>query len=370
MKILHIIDSLETGGAELLLKQICDGQIAQGMEPSVYVCRRHAGELDSSFRRARISLFESGCRQLKSPLQVIALARHFQRFRYDVVHVHLFPAQLWAALAAALVPLSCEFVTTEHNTWNRRREPIWRPLDRWMYRRYDAVICITDAVRANLRQWILPYRNELAVIPNGIDLTRFVAAPNRTNRKPDTILSVGSLSDRKDHATLLRAAGQLESVQVLIAGDGPLRNSLRKLCAELRLHERVRFLGRRDDIPELMASAEVYVQPSRVEGFGLAPLEAMAAGLPVIASDAPGMREVVDGAALTFPVGNADALAGRLRDLLSKPELRAELSRASLRRAAQFSIDRTVEGYQMVYEAVRSRQHVPSLPVPGPLLTG
>jgi glycosyltransferase involved in cell wall biosynthesis len=113
-------------------------------------------------------------------------------------------------------------------------------------------------------------------------------------------------------------------------------------------------LGRRDDVPQLMDSADIYVQSSRVEGFGVAVLEAMAAGLPVIASDAPGMREVVQGAAVMFPVGDPEALAICLGNLMSNAPYRATLSAASKRRALSFSIDQTIEGYKNVYDAVLS----------------
>jgi glycosyltransferase involved in cell wall biosynthesis len=357
MRTLHVIDSLTTGGAEIMLKQICAAQFAAGIRPSVYVCRASESELGSNFVQPEIPLYKSGCNQLRSPVQVVRLARHLKRHRYDIIHVHLFPAQLWAALAALMVRNVCPIVTTEHNTWNRRRKPLFRALDKWMYRRFRAVICISEAVRTNLENWIGSDSCEFYVVLNGIDLTRF--PHGRPSFSPDrnelTILSVGSLCGRKDHATLLRALSRLKSGKVLLAGDGELRESLGSLAVQLNIADRVHFLGCRHDVPALMASADVYVQPSRVEGFGLAPLEAMASGLPVITSDAPGMREIVAGAGLTFPAGNADALADRLREVLSSSQYRAELSDASRQRASLFSVDKTVRGYQDVYEAVLSR---------------
>ena len=340
-----------------MLRQVCDGQLAAGIHPSIYACR--AGEPDSgqTFLREEIPLYDSGCRQLRSPKQVMQLARHLRQHKYDIVHAHLFPAQLWAAIAALVAGNVCPIVTTEHSTWNRRRKPIFRIFDQWMYRHFRGVVCISEAVETSLKNWIGSNVCEFYVVNNGVDLSRFGGVPKHLEGNPKelTILSVGNLRSVKDHATLLRALARLKFGKLLIAGDGELRDSLQRLAVALEISERVQFLGRRDDVPELMASADVYVQPSRVEGFGLAPLEAMAAGLPVITSDAAGMKEMVEGAGLTFPVGNADALTDLLGEVLSNAQYRARLSEASLKRASLFSIDKTVEGYQAVYDTVLSR---------------
>ena len=357
MTTLHVIDSLPIAGAEVLLHKVCETQLGSQVQPSVYVCKSQKADLSSRFIESGIPLYKSGCSQLRSPMQIVHLARHLRRYKYDIIHVHLFPAQLWVVLAALVARSTCPVVTTEHNTWNRRRKPLFRALDKWMYRHFRAVICISDATMANLKTWIGSGLCQFYVVLNGIDLTRFSGArpSSPSKRSEPTMLCVASLCGRKDHATLLHAMSRLNSGRLLIAGDGELRASLQRLTVQLDIGDRVHFLGCRHDVPELMASADIYVHPSRVEGFGLAPLEAMAAGLPVITSDAPGMRELVDGAGLTFPVGDADALAALMREVSSSADYRAQLSEASRQRASLFSIDKTVQGYQAVYEAVLAR---------------
>jgi glycosyltransferase involved in cell wall biosynthesis len=372
MRVLHAINSLATGGAEILLEQICRGQKLSGLHPSVFVFQPHPGKLESDFIRAGIPIHLSSCRQFAGVGHVISLAQHLRKHKYDVIHSHLFPSQLWVALAALLVPGLCPMVTTEHSTWTRRRKPLvrlrdyWmylpRMIDKWMYGRYRAIICISEAVRAIMVAWVDPYKYEFAVVPNGIDLSRFSAlSPQRFTETTDlVILSVGSLCYRKDYPTLLRALARVQQGNLVIVGDGQLRDSLRKLCVELNITGRVRFSGRRDDVLALMASADIYVQSSQIEGFGVAVLEAMAAGLPVIASDAPGMREVVHGAAVMFPVGDSDALAARICELICSRPYREKLSAASRQRASLFSIAQTVNRYKALYDAVLSQSPIPS----------
>src|ERR1035441_8719221 len=222
MKILHVIDSLSRGGAEILLQQICAGQIRAGLEPSVYVCRRTPGKLETDFLDVGCHVYQSGIGNLNSPLQVIALARHLRQNPYHLVHVHLFPAQLWAAMAAALLPSFPPLITTEHSTWNRRRRSPLGPFDRLMYRRYRALICITDAVRESLWTWVQPDAPEIAVVVNGIDLLR-VAVPNRSISEVEQhVLTIGSLCERKDHATLLRAIACVDGARLVLVGKGEL----------------------------------------------------------------------------------------------------------------------------------------------------
>jgi glycosyltransferase involved in cell wall biosynthesis len=163
-------------------------------------------------------------------------------------------------------------------------------------------------------------------------------------------LSVGSLTVRKDHATLLRAMARTNRGKLVIAGEGPLRASLERLSRELGLQDRVTLVGVQEDIAALMAKADVFVHPSIVEGFGLAVVEAMAAGLPVIASDVPGMRRILGESAVVFRTGDAEALAVCLKRLAEDRNLCASASAAGRERATQYGIEKMAAGYQLLYE--------------------
>jgi glycosyltransferase involved in cell wall biosynthesis len=170
--------------------------------------------------------------------QLTSLVRHLRTHEYDIIHSHLFPAQLWLALATFVVSGMAPVVTTEHNTWNRRRKPVLRLRDRWlylsrivdilMYRRYRAVVCVSDAVRAAIVPWIGPKVSEFVVVMNGIDLGRFSGISSREFRVDQDlmILTVGTLCERKDYPTLLRALRRLPQGRLVIVGDGEMRDSL------------------------------------------------------------------------------------------------------------------------------------------------
>ena len=181
---------------------------------------------------------------------------------------------------------------------------------------------------------------KIRVVPNGIPVEDFETAQaaelglTRTTRR-DWCLSA-ALKQQKDHRTILRALQNLSGVRLLLVGDGPLRGELEELARSLGVSSRVSFLGRRTDVANVLKASDIYVHSTNSDGFGIAACEAMAAGLPVIASDVPGLADVVRGAGVLFPVGDHAALAREIQELLASPERRRQMSKASRRRAQCF----------------------------------
>lgn len=169
------------------------------------------------------------------------------------------------------------------------------------------------------------------------------------------LLSVGRLAEEKNHAGLLRAFARLaescSDVGLWIAGDGPLREALLRQRAALGLDERVVFLGVRHDVPDLMRAADVFVLSSRFEGFGLVVAEAMASGTPIVATDAGGVAEVLDGAGILVPVGDDAALARGLAEAFAMdPARRVAMTAAARRRALDnLDIERVVDTWLGLY---------------------
>jgi glycosyltransferase involved in cell wall biosynthesis len=300
-----------------------------------------------------IKFFSSISNNMYSPQNIVWLAKLINS--HEIVHVHLFPAQLWVAVAYELTNKTVKLVTTEHSTYNRRRKVFFRLVDKWMYSKYRKVVCISDATALALVEWIPSIANKVQVIPNGINLDKFRFSGTVKKReiifdesKP-VILCVGRLKPEKDHATLLRAMVKVSDAHVVLVGDGDIRLQLKQLADNLGISERVHFLGQRQDIPELIKMADIYVQPSRWEGFGIATLEAMAGGLPIVASNIPGLNQVIGDAGILFPPGDSDALASAINFLLSSKNMRENFSKASIERSKKYSLDKTVDSYLDLY---------------------
>jgi glycosyltransferase involved in cell wall biosynthesis len=184
------------------------------------------------------------------------------------------------------------------------------------------------------------------VIPNGIDLDRFRAVPPRQAARPFTILTVARLEPQKNPELLADSVAALPfAAQLLIAGEGRLRGSLSG-------RPRVTLLGSRTDIPELLAEADVFALASDYEGHPIALMEAMAAGLPVVATAVGGVPEIVGDAGLLVPPRDGAALAAAFTRLREDSELRAELGRRAWERAASFSAANMVRAYETLFEEV------------------
>lgn len=356
MKVLQVINTLALAGAETLVKDIVLGLRGHGVETDVYVLRRLHSPLEEDLKRAGVSLFGSTNLSVYSPKQVWSLAKHLSSHCYDLLHVHLFPAQLWAVIAAKFLNRRINLITTEHSTHNRRRRWYFRPLDQQMYRQYSQIACISDGTERALLNWLPTLAGKTHIVWNGVDVARF-AWSNSLNKTAllgiqpgiPLVLCVGRLEEPKDHVTLLHAVSRLEDVHLALVGDGPLRTELEALAARLSITQRVHFLGRRTDIPMVLKTADIYVQPSRWEGFGIATLEAMAAGLPIVASDVPGLADLVGNTGMLFPPGNVDALVDCLGLLLSRPDMRSELGQRAINRASEYDIKLTIERYLHLY---------------------
>jgi glycosyltransferase involved in cell wall biosynthesis len=215
-------------------------------------------------------------------------------------------------------------------------------IGRFILRRSHTVVAVSQSVaRHCARRGADP--RAIVVAPNGVDHDRFAPAPEPGG--PATVLFVGRLIDNKGPGVLLHAARILRrdglAVRVLFAGDGPRRGELER---EAQRHDDLAtFLGRRDDVPELLAQAHVVARPSLTEGMPLAVLEAMAAGRCVVVSDIAAHREIVDcgSTGLLHRTGDARDLAEKLRLVLTSPALRSRLATASYESSLAFTWDAT-----------------------------
>lgn len=292
---------------------------------------------------------------------VLRLADALRRFAPDVVHLHTARATWLGGLAAwaAGVPA----VTTR-----RMDRPVRRNLrTRLVYEHLvRAAVAISPGVAECLRQGGVAERR-LRLIPSSVDPERLVARSDRAQVRaqlgagPDdtVLLALCGLVRRKGVDVLLDALARLASgglrPALWVAGDGPETAALTKQARDLGLQECVRFLGRRDDVGDLLAACDVFVLPSRREGLGVAALEAMAAGRAVVASRVGGLQDAVvdERTGLLVPPEDATALAAALARLLRDRSLRDRLGAAGPGRVAQgFLPDQMVAAYEKLYRSV------------------
>lgn len=358
MKVLHVINSLVAGGAERLLSDLLPALGRQGVECSLLALDGRNEAFAEALRKGgvEVAFARAGGASPYSPARLFDIEREIARLGPDIVHAHLAPSFHWCAFASLRLK-GPRYVTTEHASENRRMAmPLLRGLERFCYGRYGRIAAVSRESAASIADWLGFGPGRFRVIPNGIPLERFAA---HAEPAPDVVAAlagrvgiamVARLVPPKDHETALRSLARLpERFCLVLAGEGPERRSIEILAEELGLVGRLILLGSRDDVPEILAASSVYLQSSKVEGFGIAALEAMAAGLPVVASEARGLGELARGAGLLFPVGDSRACAEAIERTVSEPGLAPRLIEAGRARAAEYSIERCAEAYAALY---------------------
>ena len=356
MKILHVITSLRTGGAEKLMVDLLPRLKQKGLDVELLLF----DGTDTPFRRdaeaAGIKVHDLGKGgSVYSPLHLFRLIPFLRK--YDVVHTHNTAPQFFAAIGS--VVCSVLLCTTEHTTSNRRRGWTWyASVDRWMYSRYRKVICISAKAEENLRGYIGKSHAEIITINNGVDVEKYASAPSspeleRIAPGSRKIIMVAGFRWEKDQDTIIKALTHMpENFHLFLVGDGVRRKECEELAAHTGVAERVHFLGIRSDVPALLHAADYVVMSSHFEGLSLSSVEGMSVGKPFLASDVDGLREVVKGAGILFPHGNAEALAAEILKLDSSTELYKAVADACRQRSLQFDISKMTDSYCKIYDSL------------------
>lgn len=294
-----------------------------------------------------------------------ALRREIRRFCPDIVHTHTSKAGIAGRFAAASLGIR-NVVHTPHGHvfygyFSPAKTRLFIAAERAAAHLTRRIVTLTGRGRDDHLREGIGVPEQYRVIPSGIDTARYARADGSGVRAETGFTGgavvgwAGRLVPVKDCATFLRAAAIIarsrEDAGFLIAGDGEERGMLSALAGELGIASRVRFLGDRRDMPEVMAAMDVFVLSSRNEGFGRVIVEAMAAGVPVAATGVGGAVEVLDGgrAGLLVPPGDDGALAAAVLQVLGDAKVRAELSANGRLRAAEFDMGKTVEAYADIY---------------------
>jgi glycosyltransferase involved in cell wall biosynthesis len=350
MKILHVITSLKTGGAEKLMVDLLPRLKAKGHEVDLLLFdgtetpfRRQAEAAGIRVMHTRIG------GSVYNPINFIKLIPYLKK--YDIVHTHNTAPQLFAAFSKLLI--CCELVTTEHSTSTRRRKyKLLRILDKWMYRRYNQIICISKPSEDSLRNYIGNVY-PILTIQNGVNLQSIVNAKPANLNLGDCkkITMVAGFRYEKDQPTVIKALSYLpEYFHLILVGDGSRRGEFEELIRNEGLTSRVHLLGIRSDVPSVLKSSDYIVMSSHREGLSLSNVEGMSVGKPFLAADVEGLREVTQGAGILFPHQDPKALASAILKLDSDATLYNNIAQQCLERANQFDISKMVDGYDTIYK--------------------
>ena len=331
--VVHIDAGREWGGGQQQCLALAQDLAAQGHR--VHVIAQRDGPLARRLSASSLSWEALRLRGAHAATAALVLWRRFRALRPEVVHVHEAAAEgpaIWAAVRARGAGARPRVVTTRRTEFRRRRR---RPMA-------DRVVCVSEAVRARMEEGGVP-AERLIVIPDFVDCAHYqpaavAAAPLDFG---PTIVSVGRLTPEKGHRLLVEAMPavlrKVPEARLVLCGQGPEEAALRARAGALGVAARITLVGFAEDVRPLVAAADVVAMPSLSEGLGVAALEAMAMGRPVVASDAGGLPEAVadGGTGVVVPKGRVEPLAAALVALLSDPARARQMGEAGRRRALE-----------------------------------
>jgi len=362
LRILVITTGLRLGGAEQQIAALARAFVALGHSVAI-VSLTEGQEIDLP---AGIPVTELGMR--KTPLSMLAALRKTRRvvrqWRPDVIHSHMVHGNLFARAltrTGRMPPVVCSAHSAREG--GTLRTLAYRLTDRWC----ALTTHVSEAGRqAMVASGAAPARRVI-VMPNGIDTSRFRpddAARERVRRdlglgaQDVLVLNVGRLVPEKDQATLIEAfrlvARAVPHARLVIVGEGPLRQALQDRIVQGGLATLVTLAGARSDIPDLLRAADVFALSSRIEGMPLAIGEALATGLPVVATAAAGVAELAGGTATITPVGDAAALASALQNAIGQlPGTQAETDRRRQQILSRFDVSAVARQWLVNYQQLK-----------------
>ena len=358
MKILQIITSLRIGGAEKLITDMVPLFIEKGHTVDVLLFDGIETSFKQQLLNQNIKIISLGVNTfVYNPLLIFKLIPIIKQ--YEIVHTHNTACQYFVAIANKFLShKKIKLITTEHNTTNRRRNIHWlKPIEKWMYKQYNSIICISDKAKENLQEYI-GSNYPIITIYNGIDIQKFMHATplNRDSlglKDNFIICMVAGFRPQKDQDTLIRAMKRLpNNFHLWLIGDGERRKELEILTQKEELTNRIKFWGIRSDIPQLLKTADIIVMSSHWEGLSLSSLEGMCSGKPFIASDVDGLHEIVNGYGILFPEGNDKALSQIILKLIQNNILYTEIVNKCKRKVEEFSILNTTDKYLNLYKTL------------------
>jgi glycosyltransferase involved in cell wall biosynthesis len=358
-RLLYLVTRGEHGGAQAHVLDLAMGMsgrftvdVATGEEGFLTeACREHAIPVHV------VPHLQREIRPLHDMLGLKELRQLMRRIKPDLVHAHTFKAGFLGRLAAKHSKIAC--VYTVHMWPFGNAMPLsWRvaaPVCERMAARWcDRIITVSELGARNAAQYGIGHSSQVVPILNGI-----AEHPARARLEHDNAVSftmVARFTSFKDHGLLLRAFARVPGqARLTLVGDGHTLAAAKRLAGELGIRDRVEFKGARGDVPEILAQTDVFVLASKTETLPISILEAMRAGLPVIASNVGGIsEEVVDGeTGLLVPAGSVDELSGALKRLLADKPLRVAMGRAGRRRfEGMFQADSMIERTHRLYEEV------------------
>ncbi len=355
IRLLQIIPSLDIGGAQRFVVDLAKSINRDKFEVGVCLLGRRQGSfLEDELVRESIPLFFLNIKWAFHPSTIRRFSLLFTTFKPDILHTHL------RAIRYVLIPArlykKALHIHTIHSLAKQDTSFSYRGLNKIAFKYLGVIpVSVSRKVSHTVKEL---YGVESPTIYNGVPTSKYPGEREGSTFKGEIrILNVGKFKRAKNHLLLVEAFAKAwaeeRRLRLMLAGDGSARKKVEARVKQLGLEDRVDFLGWRSDIPNLLSRCDIFVLSSEWEGFGIALVEAMAGGKPIVATRVGGVPEVVEDGETGFlvPPRDAEALAGAILKLARDENLRREMGEKGWKRAREkFDISLIAQQYERLYE--------------------
>lgn len=374
-KILIYTDTTQTGGAELQMFLLAKFLNKEKFTP-LLACSNHQNlnKWCENFEKEQIKVIRINAKSKHSPKHFFALNKLIKSEKIDLIHSHVWnPASSRYAFLSA-IRTNKPIITTEHDPFKLSK--IKDIFKKFTLKKITKIITVSENNKKILQNLYPNQRHKILTILNGIDTTwwqsqllRFTPEDLKKIKtetfeaKENTLIliAISELHERKGLKYLIKAMPSITekypNVKLVIIGEGPEKENLKNLIEKLKLENNVILLGKKKEIPKLLKSSDIFILPSLREAFGLVNLEAMMAGLPIIATRVGGIPEVVKHKETGLLIKPADerALSQAINQMIASPTTRKKMGTAGKKRAEkQFSAKKMAEEYEKIYATILS----------------
>ena len=361
MNILYLNNGLAGGGIEKLLNDMLP-IVNKNNNCELLILSNKNDKYSESLKKRgiKVTVIPTSCKSTYKKIEFIK--KYISNSNFDLIHANAFPMFYYAAIIKKILKSKCPpVVMTEHNTDNRRRHIIVLKLvEKWIYKSFSRIISISESTQISLKKWLSEDGDRFCVINNGIPTKDFEDAKPLCRNKISKMLNnddyiicmVGTFTKKKNHKIMIPVMKMLgDDYKLICLGEGQLKKEIKDLADKNGLNKRIIFLGFHKNVAEIIKSSDVVVIPSIWEGFGLIAVEAMACGVPVIASSVPGLKDVVDNAGILVNPTDSFEIANSI-SLLRNSDKTEEMILKGKNRARDFDISKMIDKYLNVYNSV------------------
>jgi glycosyltransferase involved in cell wall biosynthesis len=357
--VLHVISKLPVGGVENMLSKVVKDYDKALYDVSI-CCIKEGGDIADDLIRSGYDViilnkmkkhgFDAGT--------VTALYKYIRKKNIHILRTHQYHANLYGRIAGVLARVPV-IIPSFHSRYESPNKPKIhrRFINHFLSYFSDTLVAVSNTVAMDITRYDKVNPKKIRINYNGVVIDKFNLDISKQEAREVLgiaadryiIGTVGRLREEKGHSLLLKAASRLRDCQVLIAGDGPLLKELQELAASR--HINCRFMGQisPNKVPLFLRALDIFCFPSYWEGLATSLIEAMATGLPVVASDIPSHREVLNEAGLFIRPGDTRELTRTLEKLMDDPSIRLSLSNKARERAKLFSLEKTVKTYESIF---------------------